>query len=160
MYKEINIIAATTKASKSDGLSKRRDNGKWMRYPSSEEDHKEAEYQHLHFVTTGSPRQGELCYYPDINEVMPFDGDYGEIWDPNKCKKLVGSTDESLGLPKPPEDFIKLYCKTGGINEVQVQYHDNHSGLVGWDIIDAIYTPQYTRPEVTEENTLIIRMLN
>lgn len=37
-------------------------------------------------------------------------------------KKIIASTDESLGLPRPSDSFIKKYCEKGGIDEVMVEY--------------------------------------
>lgn len=38
------------------------------------------------------------------------------------CKKVIVSTDESLGLPRPSDDFLKKYCELGGIDKVLVEY--------------------------------------
>jgi hypothetical protein len=35
---------------------------------------------------------------------------------------VIGTTDESLGLPKPSQAFIEKYCKVGGIDEVLIEY--------------------------------------
>ena len=37
-------------------------------------------------------------------------------------KKIIASTDESLKLPRPSNEFIKKYCELGGIDEVLVEY--------------------------------------
>ena len=42
------------------------------------------------------------------------------------CRKIIASTDESLGLPKLPEDFIKHYCKSKGIDEVEIEYENKY----------------------------------
>ena len=43
---------------------------------------------------------------------------------PNFCRRIIASTDESLGLPRPSNEFLKKYCELGGIEEVLVQYED------------------------------------
>ena len=38
------------------------------------------------------------------------------------CKKIVATTDTSLGLPQPTTAFIKKYVELGGIDEVDLEY--------------------------------------
>ena len=37
-------------------------------------------------------------------------------------RKIIASTNESLGLPSPSQAFIQKYCEQGGINKVLVEY--------------------------------------
>lgn len=37
-------------------------------------------------------------------------------------RKIIASTDSTLGLPKPSKAFIEKYCKVGGIDEIDVEY--------------------------------------
>lgn len=41
---------------------------------------------------------------------------------PNFCKRIISSTDGSLGLARPSNEFLKKYCELGGIDEVLVEY--------------------------------------
>jgi hypothetical protein len=97
--------------------------------------------QHLYLISSDDkPKFGDYCYYPGLNQVMIFDKD--EIWDKDKCKKAIASTDSHLHVrdnsvyvdgkteeilmefhvPDLPESFIKAYVKAGGIDEVMVEY--------------------------------------
>lgn len=40
------------------------------------------------------------------------------------CEKIIATTDESLGLPRPSDEFIKQYCELNDIDKVLVEYDE------------------------------------
>ena len=38
------------------------------------------------------------------------------------CRKIIASSDKSLGLPQIPQSFVKEFCEKGGIDKVMVEY--------------------------------------
>lgn len=66
---------------------------------------------HLYFLTAESPKEGEWVFYPNyFKPVKRYKR--GEI--SNTPLKIVGSTDESLGLPGPSKKFKEDYCDLNG----------------------------------------------
>lgn len=70
------------------------------------------------------------------------------------CLKIIASTDESLGLPIPPDDFIKKYCELGGIEEVFVEFKNvTETYSVGHgEAIDFV-----NKIKVSSDNTITIK---
>lgn len=77
--------------------------------------------QHLYFTTDEEIKEGDW-YIDDCNlirQAVTSDKDY---WDRRPTyKKIVTSTDKSLGLPQPSQAFIQKYCELGGIDEVDIE---------------------------------------
>ena len=60
-------------------------------------------------------------------------------------KKIIASTDKTLNVLEIPEEFIKEYCKRGGVNEVMVGYkfqYNNLEHVAGCD--EGYYSPETT----------------
>lgn len=75
---------------------------------------------HLYFTSDENPEGCEWIYSPKWNRIFPnllnkFEG--GD-------KKIIASTD-SLGLPKPTDEFVKKYCELGGIDRVMVEFEEH-----------------------------------
>lgn len=75
------------------------------------------------------------------------------------CKKIIASTDKSLGLPRPSNSFIQKYVeeynKSSIITEIMVEYYKsgrtNTAGI--WDVMQSnIYSPK-----TKLDNTIIIK---
>lgn len=77
--------------------------------------------QHLYFTTDEEIKEGDW-YIDDCNlirQAVTSDKDY---WDRRPTyKKIVATTDKSLGLPEPSQAFIQKYCELGGIDEVDIE---------------------------------------
>ena len=72
------------------------------------------------------------------------------------CKKIIGTTDESLSikmeqagnnvwtqqLPHPSQAFIERFCKVGGIWKVMVEYELQSFGALIEDSITPLYLPK------------------
>lgn len=66
-------------------------------------------------------------------------------------KKVIASTDPSLGLPLIPESFIQAYVKAEGkIDEVQVEYEEITEGKKPFQNI------LVEQPKTRDDNTIII----
>lgn len=76
--KEHKTILIPTEAYLSDGLCKRRDDGTVLRYPESEEDHKQAEYQHIYILSDNDIGRGDIVKAPcSIGRVKELHWKYG-----------------------------------------------------------------------------------
>jgi hypothetical protein len=73
------------------------------------------------------------------------------------CKKVISSTDKSLGLQRPSDAFLQVYCLNGGIDEVVVEYDvikDDDNGkpeFGGYDVPDKYVL------KVAPDNTITIK---
>jgi len=98
------------------------------------------EFQHLYFTTDEKIKEGDHFYNPATNEIL-FASKEMLSWNSDTTqehkgwRKIISSTDPKLvfiedygyakagiPLPQPSQDFIKAYCKQGGIDEVDVEY--------------------------------------
>ena len=97
--------------------------------------------QHLHFTVDEKPEVGDWCVYFGT-DIMKYD--HNEVWDKDKCRKIISTTDTKLGVtdfrvspvhnfidsPQPSQAFIEKYCKVGGIDEVLVEYEEVNNNPV------------------------------
>ena len=82
-----------------------------------------SEFQHLYILSDEEIKEGwkGIAYKDDIKGKV-FNHFYTENKWYKDAKIIIASTDESLGLPRPSNEFIKRYCELGGIDEVLVEY--------------------------------------
>ena len=84
--------------------------------------------QHLYFTTDDEIKEGDW-YIDDCNlirQAVTSDKDY---WDRRPTyKKIVATTDKSLGLPEPSQAFMEKYVELGGIEEVDIEYESYIKG--------------------------------
>lgn len=92
-------------------------------------------YQHIYILSDEDIKEGDWYinfetedFYQCINEDFITCPSY-------IFRKIIASSNESLGLPRPSNEFLKIYCKAGGINEIEVEcieygitcdYEDEH----------------------------------
>ena len=124
------------------------------------------EPQHLYFTSDEAIREDDLCLDIETNEILraskmdTIPRNRGQI-----NKKIIASTDTSLGLPQPSTAFIEKYISeynNGNIIEkVMVEYLKIH---VGWEpdysfedegIEGSKETYQFL-PKVSKDNTITI----
>jgi hypothetical protein len=103
--------------------------------------------QHLYIISDHEIKEGDWYIY--ANEVFKSTGN--SLLSSSQCKKIIATTDKSLRiqnimmsmsslyLPQPSQAFIKKYCKSGGIDEVLVEYECLQSA--GMKIVDFSKTP-------------------
>lgn len=87
-------------------------------------DHKGMEFErhdkvHLYFTSEEIPKKGDW--------MLAIDGQVDKCeestdWRAYGWKRIIASTDISLGLPTPDKEFIDAYCKEEGIDEVLIEY--------------------------------------
>lgn len=74
--------------------------------------------------------------------------------------KIIASTDSSLNLPRPSNEFLKKYCEEGGIDEIMVEYEDYCPLAVCSDLADFgcdNCPSKKQRVKVAPDNTITIR---
>lgn len=78
-------------------------------------------FQHLYFLSDEEIKEGDwilsgvnsdslkprqVTSQALIDDLFPWE------------KKIIATTDESLGLPRPSNEFLQKYCELGGVNAV------------------------------------------
>ena len=71
-------------------------------------------------------------------------------------KKIIATTDESLGLPRPSNEFLKKYCELGGIDKVLVEYNEGNEYLAGIVGNNEIWNTYPNEPKIAPDNTITI----
>jgi len=113
------------------------------------------EIQEEDYVVLGDGKTLKRMYTKDV---LDWANSYSSA-----TKKIIASTDTSLGLPSPSEDFIlkyvEMYNKNTPITEVMVEYEEEYFYTVGdayWQKCDVI---TYSAKS-TEVNTFVKSELN
>jgi hypothetical protein len=106
--------------------------GKLTLEPNGEAEHLKAIYQYI-YITTNDPINTGDWFHDEINDHITLcsDGDLKNsvlseetqmAYDRSSSRKIVVSTDKSLGLALPSDNFIQKYVHNGGFNTVNVYY--------------------------------------
>lgn len=110
----------------------------------------------LYFTTDSEIKEGDW-YIDDCNlirQAVTSDKDY---WDRRPTyKKIVTSTDKSLGLPQPSQAFIQKHCELGGIDEVDLEYEVIDKGFI--NALKGNHNYDY-RLKVDSHNTITIHSI-
>ena len=112
--------------------------------------------QHLYILSDEKIKEGDWCLNLDTNDIFKL-GKYGV----NNAKKIIATTDTSLGLPLIPESFIKYYIseynKGNIITDVEVEYEDNgEEGWIGDDYNGEPFWNEKLELKVNPDNTINI----
>lgn len=127
-------------------------------------------HNHLSFTTDEEIKSGDPYYIPsekaisickEVKNGWIISQDYPHYTRlSSEVVKIVASTDESLGLPRPSNEFLKAYCEKGGIDQVLIEYESVGPGFHAWyDVkiapdntitIHPVKEKTYTRDEVIE----------
>lgn len=109
--------------------------------------------QHLYFTTDEEIKEGDHIYEKSLSDIKihkVYKRDNKLVFfrfknvpvflekDSNNAKKIVASTDESLGLPRPSNEFLKAYCKKGGIDQVLIEYEVVNVVILTKNLFDQI----------------------
>lgn len=86
----------------------------------------EAEYQHLYFTSDEQIKESDW-YIDDTNTIRKSITSDINYWQQRKdYRKIIATTDTSLGLPEPSKEFIQSYIeaynKQSPITEVMIEY--------------------------------------
>lgn len=73
-------------------------------------------------------------------------------------RKVIASTNKSLGLPRPSQGFINKYCEIGGFDEVMVEYNE-FVPMLGLDIDthEIRYGETFYGLKIAPDNTITTR---
>jgi hypothetical protein len=81
--------------------------------------------QHLYFLSNDEIKEGDWCFDILNNITYQYKGGNNIKWNKGlleQLKKIIATTDESLGLPRPSNEFLKKFCELGGVDKVLVEY--------------------------------------
>jgi len=128
--------------------------------------------QHLYFLSDEEIKKGDfyICMssmYP--KECVKRDSGNGCVWvedylgnqDQLKfCKKITATSDESLSLPKPSLDFLKVfteeYNKGNTIELVNIEYEEINT-VINYSF--PISAKQNYKPKINSKNEITIRKI-
>ena len=142
--KEIQVHILPTERESNIVLSTTNKNIYHVSSPKSNSELMGATNQHLYFTSDEKPKVGDWCVYFGT-DIMKHDNN--EVWDKDKCRKIIGTTDTKLklgicedckqdkdyrhffikctcSLPQPSQSFIEAFCEADGIWKVLVEYTD------------------------------------
>jgi len=117
--------------------------------------------QHLYILSDDEIKEGDYVVLGDgktlkrmyTKDVLDWANSYSSA-----TKKIIASTDTSLGLPSPSEDFIlkyvEMYNKNTPITEVMVEYTICYIGINKWGERGANYHKDNMR-EIEEEKEVL-----
>lgn len=121
-------------------------------------------------------KEGDWMYANSLNKVIQCtDNSMHDRQD--LAKKIIATTDKSLGLPEPSQGFIKKFIEKGGIWKVLVEYKESFTNTncsncdgVGYLEDDGFLQPRCSYcnrdgksinsiliPKVSSDNTITIR---
>lgn len=87
----------------------------------------DATYQHLYITSDEEIKEGDWCYKQDVQGKVFKWVSTSNTWYKD-AKKIIASTDKSLGLPSPSDGFvvkfITRYNDGNPITEVMVEYEE------------------------------------
>ena len=95
--------------------------------------------QHLYIISDDEIKENNTHFYNPHSGQLHISGNHTDYIAINKngCKKIIATTDVSLGLPQPSQQFIQKYIegynKGNVITDVLVEYNcgDSHCSLFG-----------------------------
>ena len=86
------------------------------------------EYQHLYIISDDEIKENNTHFYNPHSGQLHISGNHTDYIAINKngCKKIIATTDVSLGLPQPSQQFIQKYIEEYNrgniITDVLVEY--------------------------------------
>lgn len=122
------------------------------------------ECQNLYITSDEEIKEGDWIYNPynnsTVNHIHQQKGKFIDIAD----KKIIATTDTSLGLPQLPQQFLEKYIeeynKGNRIEEVMIEYETSQITKQEW-FQEAPYRVKYdiTTLKVKSDNTITIRKI-
>lgn len=116
------------------------------------EDAKEYVGQHLYILSDEEIKEGDWYLDNYNNSIIKANINSDHKYYVSNCKKIIATTDSSLGLPRPSDGFItkyiKLYNAGTPITKVMVEYEEE-------PLNDS--TGKYATLKVDKDNTITIR---
>lgn len=127
---------------------------------------REYHQQHLYIITNDEIKEGDYFYadeYHTPEKAYNMESPLVNGFIQDHCKKIIASTDYTLGLPLIPEGFVKKYVELQGkIDKVMVEYWDYIKEDEDWDDnIGAIsHDIHIVKLKTRRDNTIIISKYN
>ena len=153
-YQECNVVMLPTKQYNREGiLVVREHDNKLMMHTDKVEFH--GQNQHLYITNPNEEiKEGDWFYDKYANQVFQVNEHHviAKWW----CK-IIATTDESLGLPQIPIDFIKQYCELNGINKVLVWYDITYGDEVGHPMHWGQIEKRKSKLIISSDNTILIK---
>lgn len=169
------VMLATDKAIKGSTLIKFERSGRLEKSGYSQEELDKGEGiklvyqpQHLYMLSDEKIKEGDYIYteipLPGKPESSVSRCTNIKTFNPEGWKKIIATTDESLGLPKPSDSFINKhieeYNKGNQITNVLVEYENKWNGKEYVDEQDAYgYDKFKLQLKVDSDNTVTIKKL-
>jgi hypothetical protein len=163
-WNKCNVVMLSTKDAKAPILSYLND--KSIQYfPGTVWSNSDLTKRHLYITSNEEIKSGDKCYnsydgqiweYRDSPCPMPYWGNKDTL------KKIIATTDTSLGIALIPEQFInyfiKEYNKGNVIKEVLVEYEEYEIKQIEW-FQEAPYTHKYKELKIklNSDNTINIK---
>ena len=156
MKKETQVVMLPTK--KASNIGKYQDTGNLVYNNGT--DIPRGEFQHLYFLSNDELKESDLpCYVLMYDNTVQYINmpSVVEAVNEEKGKKIIATTNESLRIkevldeedtiykfyPRPSNEFVKTFCKLGGIDKVLVEYE--HIGSTEYeDFFDIKVAPDNT----------------
>lgn len=90
--------------------------------------------QHLYILSDEEIKEGDWCYHSGRGIITQWFNRPGSYKEKDALRKIIATTDNSLGLPQPSQSFIEKYVeeynKGNIITEVMVEYEiKSNAGL-------------------------------
>lgn len=120
----------------------------------------------LYLLSNDDIKDEEWCY--DIKNKLIYQYKQGnnEKWNISilqQLKKIIATTDESLGLPRPSNEFLKKFCELDGIWKVLVEYEKETYNARFTDTKNGIGNPdtwgKRYNLKVAPDNTITINFI-
>jgi hypothetical protein len=117
---------------------------------------REFHQQHLYIITNDDEiKDGDWYFNLVSNDIVKVD--FNIDYEQDHCKKIISSTDYTIGLPLIPEGFVKKYVELQGkIDKVMVEFEEIsvHPGYVEGKGFPKYYSE--FEPKLRQNNTIII----
>lgn len=106
--------------------------------------------QHLNFMCDDEVKPGDWFYISRMKIIAQATDVYPMNRDSGWYKKVVATTNPDINLPRPSEEFVKIYANANGIKEVKMEFefndkcklHDNGCVII-YNYIDGYYNSTY-----------------
>lgn len=123
-------------------------------------------YQHLYITSDEKIEEGDWMFHKLDKHPIKFDGDNSGRF-PYGYKKIISSTDKSLNLPQPSQEFIEVFIrewnKDNKIEDVLVEYElnipENANKFPHFkvEVVRCVWEEDYRLKINPKDNTITIR---
>jgi len=165
MFKIVKIIMIPADKAEING-KQIYSNGKNLRLPISSAEARRLLFgnllnykpQYLYFLSDDVITEGDWTLSGPLSVPMKVHNIKAADYNNGMFNKIIASTDKSLGLPMPSDEFIQFFVIVGGVYKVQVEFNtvNEYGELYNYDDMDFGVDPSY-KLKVKSDNTIIIK---